>query len=308
MRTTTRPDSGSRPTRERSRLDDVAPRRRPPLPAAEPHRDARRATAARHGVVALVVLIPAYQPDMRLTRLVRDVRRALPETRVLVVDDGSGPAYEGVFAAARAAGAEFVLTYIHWGVDAEYKTEPSASMRRMAQELADAARSMWEDVTATPETARTRHSQPAPPAYASEEGYEPAFALCFPLPGQHDRRTSGYGWRTDPMGGLEEDFHIGNDLAAPEGTAVLAAADGIVRMAGRHKSYGNYLRVLHADGDETLYAHLQYLFVRAGEAVSAGQTLGTVGQTGNATGPHLHFEILHRGLRYDPAAALQHAS
>ncbi len=135
-----------------------------------------------------------------------------------------------------------------------------------------------------------------------------AFALCFPLPGQHDRRTSGYGWRTDPMGGLEEDFHIGNDLAAAEGTAVLAAADGIVRMAGRHKSYGNYLRVLHADGDETLYAHLQYLFVRAGEAVSAGQTLGTVGQTGNATGPHLHFEILHRGLRYDPAAALQHAS
>ena len=105
MRTTTRPDSDSRPTRERSRLDDVAPRRRPPLPAAEPHRDARRATAARHGVVALVVLIPAYQPDMRLTRLVRDVRRALPETRVLVVDDGSGPAYEGVLAAARAAGA-----------------------------------------------------------------------------------------------------------------------------------------------------------------------------------------------------------
>ena len=93
-----------------------------------------------------------------------------------------------------------------------------------AGELADSARSMWEDVTATPETARTRHSQPSPPAYASEESYEPAFALCFPLPGQHDRRTSGYGWRTDPMGGLEEDFHIGNDLAAAEGTAVLAAA------------------------------------------------------------------------------------
>ena len=112
----------------------------------------------------------------------------------------------------------------------------------------------------------------------------------------------------DAARSMWEEFHLGNDLAAAEGTAVLAAADGVVRMAGRHKSYGNYLRVLHADGDETLYAHLQYLFVRAGEAVSAGQTLGTVGQTGNATGPHLHFEILHRGLRYDPAAALQHAS
>ena len=157
---------------------------------------------------------------------------------------------------------------------------------------------------------RPAHGKPAKtaPAAVREESYLPDFALQFPLPKGSCTRTSGYGWRTDPMGGLEEDFHIGNDLAAAEGTAVLAAADGVVRMAGRHKSYGNYLRVLHADGDETLYAHLQYLFVRAGEAVSAGQTLGTVGQTGNATGPHLHFEILHRGLRYDPAAALQHAS
>lgn len=89
---------------------------------------------------------------------------------------------------------------------------------------------------------------------------------------------------------------------------VLAAADGVVRMAGSHKSYGNYLRILHADGDETLYAHMQYLFVKAGECVTAGQILGTVGETGNATGPHLHFEILHRGLRYDPAEALQNAS
>ena len=125
---------------------------------------------------------------------------------------------------------------------------------------------------------------------------------------KQSRKTSGYGWRTDPMGGLGDDFHIGNDLAAAQGTPVLAAADGVVRMAGSHKSYGNYLRILHADGDETLYAHMQYLFVKAGECVTAGQILGTVGETGNATGPHLHFEILHRGLRYDPAEALQNAS
>ena len=89
---------------------------------------------------------------------------------------------------------------------------------------------------------------------------------------------------------------------------MLAAADGVVRIAGSHKSYGSYLRLLHADGDETLYAHMQYLFVKAGETVTAGQILGTVGETGNATGPHLHFEILHKGLRYDPAQALQDAS
>lgn len=177
-----------------------------------------------------------------------------------------------------------------------------------AQDLADTARSMWEDFAATQETARTPHGKPTPPAYAREDSYTPDFALCFPLPGHACRETSGYGWRTDPMGGLGTDFHIGNDLAAAQGTAVLAAADGVVRAAGSHKSYGNYARVLHADGDETLYAHMQYLFVHQGEQVAAGQTLGTVGQTGNATGPHLHFEILHKGLRYDPAAALQDAA
>ena len=177
-----------------------------------------------------------------------------------------------------------------------------------AEELANSARSMWDDFTAAPETARTPHGQPTSPAYASEDSYTPDFALCFPLPGHFARKTSGYGWRTDPMGGLGDDFHIGNDLAAAQGTAVLAAADGVVRTAGSHKSYGNYVRILHADGDETLYAHMQYLFVRAGERVTAGQTLGTVGQTGNATGPHLHFEILHKGLRYDPAQALQDAA
>jgi hypothetical protein len=139
-----------------------------------------------------------------------------------------------------------------------------------AGELADSARSMWEDFTlpATPESARTAHGQPSPPAYARTDSYTPGFPLQFPLPGQ-SRKTSGYGWRTDPMGGLGDDFHIGNDLAAAQGTPVLAAADGVVRMAGSHKSYGNYLRILHADGDETLYAHMQYLFVKAGECAGS---------------------------------------
>ena len=146
------------------------------------------------------------------------------------------------------------------------------------------------------------------PEGCSLERVRPTQAVCFPLGTNGWRVSDAYGWRTDPMGGLGDDFHIGNDLAAARGTAVLAAADGVVRTAGSHKSYGNYVRILHADGDETLYAHMQYLFVRAGERVTAGQTLGTVGQTGNATGPHLHFEILHKGLRYDPAQALQDAA
>ena len=110
------------------------------------------------------------------------------------------------------------------------------------------------------------------------------------------------------MGGSGSDFHLGNDLAAAEGAPISAAAEGVVRYAGVHSSYGNYVRILHADGDETLYAHMQYVFVRSGQPVSAGEMLGTVGETGNATGPHLHFEILHEGLRYDPSEVLQAAS
>ena len=64
------------------------------------------------------------------------------------------------------------------------------------------------------------------------------------------------------------------------------------------------LQLLHPDGTETLYAHLQYLYVRTGETVQAGQILGTAGQTGRATGAHLHFEFLTGGIRYDPSAAL----
>ena len=80
-----------------------------------------------------------------------------------------------------------------------------------------------------------------------------------------------------------------------------------MRIARNHASYGNYVRLLHPGGDETIYAHLQYLFVRPGQQVQAGQCLGTVGQTGNATGPHLHFELLHAGVRYDPTQALARA-
>ncbi len=64
--------------------------------------------------------------------------------------------------------------------------------------------------------ARTAHGQPSPPAYARTDSYTPGFPLQFPLPGQ-SRKTSGYGWRTDPMGGLGDDFHIGNDLVAAQG-------------------------------------------------------------------------------------------
>lgn len=106
------------------------------------------------------------------------------------------------------------------------------------------------------------------------------------------------------MGEDQKDFHRGVDLACAEGTPVLAVMDGVVFAAGRSSSYGNYIRLAHTGSTETLYAHLQYLYVRPGEVVQAGEILGTAGQTGRATGPHLHFELLYRAIRYDPSELL----
>lgn len=132
---------------------------------------------------------------------------------------------------------------------------------------------------------------------------EPAGQCVFPLGTSSWRLSSGYGWRQDPLD-EKRNFHTGADLACAEGTPVLAAMDGIVLAARRSASYGNCIRLAHKDGVETLYAHMQYLYVRPGQLVEAGQTLGTAGQTGRATGPHLHFELLYRAVRCDPSALL----
>lgn len=83
--------------------------------------------------------------------------------------------------------------------------------------------------------------------------------LCFPLDTTQYRVSDGYGWRQDPFTG-ERTFHKGIDLACAEGTEVLAAEGGAVVQAYRSTSYGTCLRVLHTDGSESLYAHLQYAY------------------------------------------------
>ncbi|OUN40439.1 hypothetical protein B5G28_01690 [Faecalibacterium sp. An77] len=142
------------------------------------------------------------------------------------------------------------------------------------------------------------------PAGCSLKSRVPDQDFAFPLGTSGWYVSSGYGWRVDPFDEEQEDFHQGVDLACSEGTPVLAAMDGVVFAAGRSASYGNYIRLTHSDGTETLYAHLQYLYARPGQVVRAGEVLGTAGQTGRATGPHLHFELLYRAVRYDPSALL----
>lgn len=99
-------------------------------------------------------------------------------------------------------------------------------------------------------------------------------------------------------------FHSGLDFVAASGTPVAAAAAGRVIFAGRHPGgWGNLVVLKHARGVHTFYAHLSRISVKLGRRVLAGATIGAVGATGNATGPHLHFEVLVRGAAVDPQTA-----
>jgi len=114
------------------------------------------------------------------------------------------------------------------------------------------------------------------------------------------RLSSGYGWRKDPIDGKRK-FHRGMDLALAEGELVPAARDGEVVFAGGSSGYGLTVVVRHDARTSTRYAHLSELLVKAGDEVTAGQTIAPSGATGRTTGPHLHFELLEEGQPVDPA-------
>jgi len=109
----------------------------------------------------------------------------------------------------------------------------------------------------------------------------------------------------DPFGPRGNRFHAGVDIVAPKGAPVAAAASGHVTWAARLAGgWGNLVVVAHADGVRTMYAHLSTIAVKVGQRVETGSRLGTVGATGDATGPHLHFEVRLRGAAVDPRPAL----
>ena len=116
--------------------------------------------------------------------------------------------------------------------------------------------------------------------------------------------SSSYGWRTDPFNG-DKAFHEGLDFTANMGTAIKAAADGIVTTAEQTPDYGKIIKINHGSGLETRYAHASKLLVKPGERVVKGQIVAQVGSTGRSTGPHLHYEIRLNGNSLDPRRYLQ---
>lgn len=122
------------------------------------------------------------------------------------------------------------------------------------------------------------------------------FDYCTPVCGT---LTSDFGYREHPIEG-EERFHYGVDLAANTGTEIDCFADGTVTAVGESSSYGKYCIVTHEGGYSTLYAHCSRVTVASGTAVKEGQKIAEVGETGMATGPHLHFELHRDGTYLNP--------
>ena len=134
--------------------------------------------------------------------------------------------------------------------------------------------------------------RPAPEASPPRRSRGPGFA--WPL---HGKLTSRYG----PRNGRA---HDGIDIAAPSGTSIVAAAAGKVIHAGRIGDYGRTVIIKHEGSYRSVYAHARTLHVREGEMVERGERIAEVGRSGNASGPHLHFEIRHGERPRDPMAYL----
>jgi len=118
-------------------------------------------------------------------------------------------------------------------------------------------------------------------------------------PVAHDERTV-----ISPYGSRSSGFHKGIDIKAPQGAPVIAAAGGVVQKSGTQRGYGQYVVIEHSAEFSTVYGHLKERLVEVGEEVRAGETIGLLGATGNATTHHVHFEVVWKGDCADPAIFL----
>lgn len=111
--------------------------------------------------------------------------------------------------------------------------------------------------------------------------------------------TDDFGQRINPVT-QEESFHYGVDLAAPEGTPIMSATDGQAVYCGDDAYYGNYIIIKHGEDKYTVYGHCKEILIEEGQDIKAGDTIGTVGSSGQSTGNHLHFGIKLDGEYVDP--------
>ncbi len=116
------------------------------------------------------------------------------------------------------------------------------------------------------------------------------------------RLSSEFGYRRDPFNGYRKEYHSGLDIAAAMWEPIVASADGVVSFSGYKRGYGWTISIEHGYGYTTLYAHCCRLKAKGGQKVARGEVIAYVGQSGSATGPHLHYEVLVSNKNVDPAS------
>lgn len=145
-----------------------------------------------------------------------------------------------------------------------------------------------------------RQGPPRWPLRAPAAGPDEGIALAISAPVAGGRISSAYGPRLDPFSGLPA-HHAGLDFTSVPHSAILAAAAGVVAWSGSRAGYGNFIEIDHGNGWVTRYGHNAMNLVAPGDYVRPGQTIALMGDTGRATGTHLHFEVRYRGRSLNPA-------
>ena len=257
------------------RLADVHPDPRPDLYAAawakEVHTQREEVQqairSATGGVDALAIRLGKLQ-----ARLVR-----LDALGGRLVDIASLDASELDFSAAPALGGPSSL-----GTSVAY-TVPDfvAELERLARQLDDRAPKL-SAIESALMTAKL-HAEVSPSGRPVHKG----------------RLSSHFGWRTDPVTG-KRSFHEGLDFAGRREAEILAVASGVVVWAGHRGGYGKVVEIYHGNGYATRYAHNHKNRVKVGHTVKKGQTIAELGSSGHATGPHVHFEVLHDNKPVNP--------
>ncbi len=202
-----------------------------------------------------------------------------------------------------------------WRIARTYQVPLESILRENA--LSDPSRLEEGSLLFIPGADRVYQVPPGPEAASARGEQRPARRLgpsAIPHAGQHPLDPAARGeplsWPAPGVlisgfGARERDRHEGIDLACPEGTRVLAAEDGLVLFAGEQRGYGNLVLLAHENDLVTVYAHNAENLVRKGERVSRGDAIARVGHTGNATGPHLHFEVRVAARPRDPLGFLR---
>ncbi|SHF84695.1 M23 family metallopeptidase [Geodermatophilus nigrescens] len=261
----------------------VLPAEPAPADVAAPAPAAEVATPATAAVPAVAAAAPAA-PTARRPRALRDRRPYL--LIAALVAGAIGAAVVGVPGSQQAAAEPTSVL----GAQMELATgEEVIEAMPMASITEAEAQARLQEVAAS------RAERAAAEAAAAEAAAEAARPKTV-LPVSGARFTSGYGsrWGT---------FHYGIDLAAPIGTPEYAAADGVVLRAGAASGFGLAVYILHENGDVTVYGHMEEILVEVGQYVDAGETIALLGNRGQSTGPHLHFEVHQGGMdgrRIDP--------